>query len=758
MKNPEAIQSIKKGTVMSNHDIVITFKCGLQGGMRRSLKTNSLVLISTKEQMEILNVHKTGNKNRWDFIGMGRNGDQKLDYLQNKTLLESNENGVHIYLIIKENNEYIFIDRVLLIDNPVLKSQKDEDGRVRRVWVFPLIEVGKVFDIYNFLFTNSRDLLETRDNILSFPQYRLTFHSIDPLIELMTKKGIDTLIAPGGWFLTKTRYFNNPNAKTKLKKGNIDELINKDSAFSNKAVFEGQNKFINPFYLTSGVRRNNEVIDTAGENKEMNFTVNYLKYQYPNSQVIEINFRESKQFDDERSIPFVSLIIGPNGTGKSTVLGTIQKIFLDAFNYATSKNTHHVSAEIFFHIEYQIGEDTYEIIQEKNVYSRKYYKNTKKIPFKLISLPNKLIVSAFSINDKFTFNNKTENANERYNYLGIKSSNNLARVGETTKNLVLNIINSSQKAYFNKNLKFIFEFINVEPIFRIKFSAKSGKLLEEINENNIIYLQNKLRMQPKNIIKNVNFVEYREIRDFIEQLLDGNPKYNFFKIDNEGIIIDFGLKAEEYYVEYYEQLYLIWHLFEIGVFKEPIVYLKKNKFYKLKNASSGESQYLTNLINILSKVEDNSLIIIDEPETSLHPNWQYKYIEGIREIFKNYSSCHFIMATHSHFLISDLKPEFSSIVSINKDIHKGIITRLHDEETFGWNPDDILYNIFNMKTSRNFFLEHDLVNLLSFISSGDKEKFEEIKRIINKIEKLPLKNHDPLNQIIEQAKGYINNA
>ncbi|WP_217582018.1 hypothetical protein, partial [Lysinibacillus sp. GbtcB16] len=145
-------------------------------------------------------------------------------------------------------------------------------------------------------------------------------------------------------------------------------------------------------------------------------------------------------------------------------------------------------------------------------------------------------------------------------------------------------------------------------------------------------------------------------------------------------------------------------------------------------------------------------------ETSLHPNWQYKYIYGIREIFKNYSSCHFVMATHSHFFIADLVPESSSITSIRKGDNHEIISELHDEETFGWSPDDILYNIFNMKTARNYYLEEDLRKLLSYISSGDIEYTSEVKRILNKLEKLSLRPNDPLKEVIKNARRNFENA
>ncbi|MEH7403362.1 AAA family ATPase [Gottfriedia acidiceleris] len=757
MRKIEEIEDLKKDTIISEQNLLELFKCSARGGMRRSLKTNSLVLLSFKGRKPYKDAVQ--DKEIWKFTGMGRSGDQKIDYMQNKTLLNSNESGVKVYLFTVENNEYKFVDRVLLAGSPKTERQVGEDGKERDVLVFPLIEVGRESDMFEFLFSHTRDYLEKDEKILTYPAYELSLHSVEPLSKLMEKSRIDTLTAPGGWFFTKTKFFNNPNTYSKFKNGYIDEIISNDSKVSKGIVFEGQNKFINPFFRTSNFPTVSKKQKAIKEFEESGFLIHKIQYKYPQSDLIKINFIENKTINIlEQNNPFVSLLIGPNGTGKSTVLSNIQKIFLDAFNYADSRKTQHIPNNVEYQLVYQIGTDIFEIQYEKDMNIKEYYKNGERVSFHEIFLPRKIMAVAFSINDRFTFNQQIEDSNEKYSYLGIKSSDNTARVGETTKNLVLNLLQSSQKDNFNRNLKHITDFIGVEPIFRIKYFFKMGSLNESITNYNIIRLQNKLRSQPKKDIMHINFIDNKDITEFYEKLLSSDYDKNIFRFDDNSISIDFKFSFEDSYNYYYEEFYILWHLFELGILKDPTVYLKKERFYKLEEASSGESQYITTLINILSKIEKDSLIIIDEPETSLHPNWQYKYVQGIREIFSNYPSCHFVMATHSHFLISDLTPEASSIVSIRKGRNNELTSELHDEKTFGWSPDDILYNIFHMKTARNFYLEEDLRVLLSFISSGKHHNREEVEAIFQKLNKLTLKPNDPLNNIINNARGFLENA
>lgn len=127
---------LKQGEIITNDELRQLFGCGNMGGMRRSLSTNTLVIISdhTKELYE----------DRWKgeilyYIGMGKKGDQSLDKTQNKTLNESKVNGVDVHLFeVFEANNYIYRGKVELADEPYQEKQKDEEGKLRNVWVFPV--------------------------------------------------------------------------------------------------------------------------------------------------------------------------------------------------------------------------------------------------------------------------------------------------------------------------------------------------------------------------------------------------------------------------------------------------------------------------------------------------------------------------------------------------------------------------------------------------------------------------------------------
>ena len=88
------------------------------------------------------------------------------------------------------------------------------------------------------------------------------------------------------------------------------------------------------------------------------------------------------------------------------------------------------------------------------------------------------------------------------------------------------------------------------------------------------------------------------------------------------------------------------------------------------NLSSGEQHELVLLYELLFKVGPNSLILIDEPELSLHVGWQQQFLKDLQEITK-LVEFDVLIATHSPLIINnrwDLTVELKG--PENEDISK----------------------------------------------------------------------------------------
>ena len=68
--------------------------------------------------------------------------------------------------------------------------------------------------------------------------------------------------------------------------------------------------------------------------------------------------------------------------------------------------------------------------------------------------------------------------------------------------------------------------------------------------------------------------------------------------------------------------------------------------------SSGEQHELVLLYELLFKVKPNSLVLIDEPELSLHVGWQSQFLQDLKEITE-LADLDILMATHSPDIIQD---------------------------------------------------------------------------------------------------------
>jgi len=68
--------------------------------------------------------------------------------------------------------------------------------------------------------------------------------------------------------------------------------------------------------------------------------------------------------------------------------------------------------------------------------------------------------------------------------------------------------------------------------------------------------------------------------------------------------------------------------------------------------SSGEQHELVLLYDLIFKIKPNSLILIDEPEISLHISWQEQFLEDLQQITK-LTAFDVLIATHSPQIIYD---------------------------------------------------------------------------------------------------------
>lgn len=191
----------------------------------------------------------------------------------------------------------------------------------------------------------------------------------------------------------------------------------------------------------------------------------------------------------------------------------------------------------------------------------------------------------------------------------------------------------------------------------------------------------------------------------------------------------------------------------------PTIFFQKNgQRISFDSCSSGEKHILFAYIGILSRIDHDTLILIDEPEISLHPEWQIRYVSTLSKLFDKYRNCCFVLASHSHYFVSELQGDTSTIVVLKKDPDSNTPkAEIIPYDTYSWSAENIIYNVFGIRTTRNFYFESDLSFLLTSLESfdGSAEKRDSIQAQINKLKKYVFNTSDPLFMILKEAEGRI---
>lgn len=137
ISNIKTVDDLKINSIYTNAIIAKVFKCSKQGGMRKSNTTNTLILISKQTGKSIY--HDTWVDNMLHYTGMGQEGDQKLDFAQNRTLKDSAKNGVIVHLFeVFKDTEYTYAGIIELAGLPYEAIEPDRNNTKRIVYKFPL--------------------------------------------------------------------------------------------------------------------------------------------------------------------------------------------------------------------------------------------------------------------------------------------------------------------------------------------------------------------------------------------------------------------------------------------------------------------------------------------------------------------------------------------------------------------------------------------------------------------------------------------
>ena len=162
----------------------------------------------------------------------------------------------------------------------------------------------------------------------------------------------------------------------------------------------------------------------------------------------------------------------------------------------------------------------------------------------------------------------------------------------------------------------------------------------------------------------------------------------------------------------------------------PIFKNSLGKEFDITGLSSGEKQLFLRALSLKFLEVNNSVILIDEPEISLHPQWQRKIIDVYKSIGENNQ---LIIATHSPHIVGSVKSENLRVMTKDTDGIK-IINNDNLSETYGKNIGDILCTTMELDSLRNEDIT-DKLNKVYDLLSKNLYNTDEFKDIFNYLRK-----------------------
>jgi len=502
-----------------------------------------------------------------------------------------------------------------------------------------------------------------------------------------------------------------------------------------------------------------------------------LEIQFYNHQVLKDITVKLVGDNEEDSKNYLSLIIGPNGTGKTQILQAIVEIFN---SLAELKNNpkKKFTFEFQFSITYLLNQSTTTVVYRDNKLA---VNDTLNYDIEKIPIPKRVLISAFSFNDKFPLReSRGKTVNPGYYYLGLKSTTNNVFINNPSKDTIDNLCHAINSNKDINNLSEGFKILGLKP--EIKVIYRRGRNFTFLLENDFFenknitfesfgklfndYLKMKKRKSKRTseeILKRYASEKYRLTLNSKERILDtvGYLNKNIRNLTDAGkVYLNYVPKLnfldESTFGDFKDHIIPFQTLRDLEVIGYYGFEVNKNETsYSFDNASSGEYHIISTLVNINAFIEQGSVVLLDEPEISLHPNWQMQVIRAFSRVFRQYESCHFIICSHSHFIVSDLNIESSHITSLNYNpIENKIQATPINKDTMGWSPEAILYHVFGVVNVRNRYFENDLRTALNILSN--KAGKAQLKPIYDRLLRFKLPEADPLKIVIDDIQNYLN--
>ena len=446
-------------------------------------------------------------------------------------------------------------------------------------------------------------------------------------------------------------------------------------------------------------------------------------------------------FGCQDKAPLYSVLIGCNGVGKSTLLKEMVDFFVDLHAYINNFKQKMSSANKarLKGVKYHIDGVCCEVIRIGRTFLTKI--DDRFLASKKLRVPT-IVACNFGAFDKFPVQKVNGSSQTRYDvpyykYVGAHVNGNMISSSAIAFRLLFALKENMDERQ-RQNLSSILDFIGYDHTITLNYSIvlrskKNGSVYDHVLQ----HVQKDKEYSKLTSEQRSNKV--KELYDFYK-----NKEFAKQPTCNYDIDIDQNSLAAN------EDLNYIYKSKQYDLVQAASVECYKNgKQIASEEMSSGEFAMLSMVLSISTAASDShTLILIDEPELSLHPNWQMTIIDNLDRALKN-QVCHLLIATHSHMLVSDLPMNRSSVSQWEKDKDGNLIANRIEENTYGWSAEEVLLKVFKTATDRNRYFGERIAKLLEQMGNDTITK-EAVADELNELQEISqhLSDVDPMKMVL----------
>lgn len=446
-------------------------------------------------------------------------------------------------------------------------------------------------------------------------------------------------------------------------------------------------------------------------------------------------------FNSPRHVPLYSVLIGCNGVGKSSMLKEMVDFFVDlhAYIHAVKPKMSSANKARLKGVRYHIDGACCEVIRLGRTFLAKI--DNRLLASKNLRLPS-IVACNFGAFDKFPVQKVNGSALTRYDvpyykYVGAHVNGNMISSSAIVFRLLFSLKENRDDRQ-RQNLSSILDFIGYDHIISLNYSVvlkskKDGGVRDAIlkrvqQDREYIKLSEE---QKSNIVKELyDFYKKKEFAQKVQYCYE-------IDIDKKSLVTDDELE-HIYKLKQYDLVHTA-----------GVVFYKQGVQIASEEMSSGEFAMLSMVLSISTAASDShTLILIDEPELSLHPNWQMTFIDNLDRALRD-QVCHLLIATHSHMLVSDLPMNRSSVSQWEKDKNGNLVANQIAGNTYGWSAEEVLLKVFRTATDRNRYFGERIAKLLEQMGN-DTISTEAVADELNELQEISqhLSDVDPMKMVL----------